>query len=334
MNDGPIERSSSPRPKAPLPKVSVAMVAYQHEKFIEQAVESVMTQKASFPYELVIGEDCSTDRTREIVLRLQKKYPNCIRLLLPEKNLGMMANFIQTLGACEGQYIALLEGDDYWTETNKLQKQVDLLEAHPEYAGCFALTRVVADNHPTECSYIPARHTSTIAFTTEGLLQKNSIATASVMYRNVMRKINFAPLQLLKMIDWPLHVLVSLEGPIGYIPQEMACYRQHGGGIWTGRDETARLAETVKFYSVLRQIMSSKYTRQISERIVKTHQLIALEWLKRGDRRQARNRVFQSFAAIPPASLFSFGWFIKRSILLFLGVYGMPLARVEAGLRR
>jgi len=316
------------------PKVSVAMVAYRHEQFIEQAVESVMLQETVFPYELLIGEDCSPDRTREIVLRLKRKYQDRIRLLLREKNVGMMTNFVQTLKACQGQYVALLEGDDYWTDPHKLQKQVDLLEARADYSACFTLTRVLGDNCSSEPLYIPARHTKTDAFATEDLLQKNSIATASVMYRNIMAQINFTPFLFLKMIDWPLHVLVSLRGPIGYIPEEMACYRQHVGGLWTGWEETARLSEMIKCYCILKQVMPSKYTRRISERIIKTHQLMALELLRGGDRRQARHRVFQSFVAIPPASVFSFGWFIKRSLMLSLGAFGMPLARVEAAMRR
>jgi len=82
-----------------------------------------MMQKTDFPYELVISDDCSPDRTREIALELQRRYPDRIRLLLPETNLGMMPNFVQTLRACTGDYIALLEGDDYWIDARKLQKQ-------------------------------------------------------------------------------------------------------------------------------------------------------------------------------------------------------------------
>lgn len=329
-----IKVSRSPLPLASPPKVSVAMVAYKHERFIVQAVESVMMQQTDFPYELVIGEDCSPDRTREIVLSLQRKYPDRIRLLLREMNVGMMTNFVQTLQACEGQYVALLEGDDYWTNPQKLQKQVALLEAHPKYSACFALARVVAENNSSEVFYIPSKQTSAVAFTTQDLLNKNCIATASVMYRNIMREINFEPLKSLKMIDWPLHILVSLKGSVGYIPEEMAVYRQHPGGIWTSATAVPKLEASIQMYDALRTMLPARHRRPVAVTIVKTYQLIALELLRRGDRRQARVRIFQSFAAIPPASLFSFGWYIKRSVLLLLGVCGMPLPRVEAALRR
>src|SRR3712207_1086613 len=101
-------------------KVSVLMLAYNHEKFIAQALDSALMQQVNFDYEIVIGEDCSTDNTRDILIRYQKEYPHRIRLLLPEKNLGMHDNLIQTFKACRGDYIAFLEGDDYWTSPNKL----------------------------------------------------------------------------------------------------------------------------------------------------------------------------------------------------------------------
>jgi glycosyltransferase involved in cell wall biosynthesis len=318
----------------PHPKVSVAMITYNHEKFIIQAVESVMMQETTFPYELVISEDCSTDRTRAIVLDLQQKYPDKIRVILPEKNLGMMRNSFQTLQACNGDYVARLEGDDYWTDPRKLQLQSDLLDAHPDYSACFTRACVVSGQDSTVSFYIPADSPARRQITTEDLIGKNCIATASVMYRNFFQEVDLEPLLASGLDDWPVHLLASLRGPIGYLNDVMAAYRQHAGGIWTGQDETARLTGTVKFYRILKQVMPSRYARQISERIVKTCQLIALELLRRGDRRQARNWVFQSLAAIPPVSLSSFGWFIKRSIILLLGVYGMPITRVEAALHR
>src|ERR1044071_3542733 len=118
-------------------KVSVVMITYNHEQFIAQAIESVLMQETSFDFELVIGEDCSTDRTREIVCDFQRRFPDKVRLLLHDKNQGASRNFVATYLACTGEYVALLEGDDYWISPGKLQKQVDFLDQHPEYAICF-----------------------------------------------------------------------------------------------------------------------------------------------------------------------------------------------------
>lgn len=122
------------------PFVSVVMIAYNVSKYIKEAIESVLSQKTDFPVELIIGEDCSTDNTREICLEYQKKYPNIIRVLCHEKNLGLTPNCIATHDACKGKYIALLDSDDYWTDNNKLQKQIGFLEANPDYSGCGTLS--------------------------------------------------------------------------------------------------------------------------------------------------------------------------------------------------
>ena len=108
------------------------MVTYNHRPFIAQAIEGVLQQKTNFPFELVIGEDCSTDGTREIVDEYQKKYPNIIRVVTSEKNVGMKKNGLRTVQACRGKYLAFCDGDDYWQSPLKLQKQADYLESHPE----------------------------------------------------------------------------------------------------------------------------------------------------------------------------------------------------------
>lgn len=115
--------------------VSVAMITYNHEKYISEALDSVLMQKVDFEYEIVIGDDCSLDNTKAIILEYQKKYPNIIRVLQREKNMGVTNNFYDVLKSCKGQYIATLEGDDYWTDKNKLQRQINYMEANEQCAG-------------------------------------------------------------------------------------------------------------------------------------------------------------------------------------------------------
>ncbi len=119
-----------------VPIVSAYMLTYNHAQYIEQAIKGILQQSIDFPFELVIGEDCSTDGTREIVFEYQKKYPNIIRVITSDNNIGMMNNSTRTLQACRGKYIAFCEGDDYWIDPLKLQKQVDFLEANVEYGLC------------------------------------------------------------------------------------------------------------------------------------------------------------------------------------------------------
>lgn len=114
------------------PLVSVKMPTYNHASYIEKAIECVLAQKTTFPFELVIGEDCSTDGTREIVFDYAKRYPEIIHVVYSDENVGMHKNSKRTNAALRGKYIAYCEGDDYWQREDKLQLQVDYLESHPE----------------------------------------------------------------------------------------------------------------------------------------------------------------------------------------------------------
>src|SRR5512133_148878 len=118
-------------------KVSVLVMTYNHEKFIQQALDSVAMQATNFDYEILISEDCSTDRTREIVLEFQKEHPDKVRLLLSKTNVHSNQVVVRGIRAAQGQYLAMLDGDDYWTSPTKLQKQADFLDGHPECSLCF-----------------------------------------------------------------------------------------------------------------------------------------------------------------------------------------------------
>ncbi|NJN74738.1 MAG: glycosyltransferase [Limnothrix sp. RL_2_0] len=201
--------------------VSALMITYNQEKFISQAIESVLMQETDFPFELLIGEDCSTDKTREIVRYYQQKYPDKIKVLAKATNQGMAKNFVQTLAACQGKYIAILEGDDYWTSSKKLQLQVDFLEENQTCSFCF---------HPTECfyedssepSYIFPRKAPSRFLTLKDLLYENFISTCSTVFRN--RLFTHMPDWYFKVKpgDWPLHILNAQHGEIGYIHKTMA----------------------------------------------------------------------------------------------------------------
>ncbi len=125
-------------------KLSVIFITYNHRDYVKKALESVLAQETDFPYEVVVGDDCSTDGTQDILKEIAKDHPN-VKLGLRSQNTGgrPTLNVYETTKRCTGEYLAYLEGDDYWTDTKKLQKQVDLLEAHPEYTGCTHGIRMV-----------------------------------------------------------------------------------------------------------------------------------------------------------------------------------------------
>ena len=132
-----------------IPMVSVSMVTYNHQKYLRQAIEGVLMQRTTFPVQLVIGEDCSTDGTLDICIEYKNKYPEQIKLVSHTQNVGSKQNAIDTINACEGKYIAICDGDDYWIDKNKLQRQISFLETHPEFSICCHRAQVLNEKNRT-----------------------------------------------------------------------------------------------------------------------------------------------------------------------------------------
>src|ERR1700741_4673788 len=128
------------------PLVSVCLITYNHAPYLRQAIESVLAQKTSFSTEFIIADDFSTDGARDIIKEYVSKDPGRIHAILRDRNIGAGPNFIEMLQAAKGKYIAYLEGDDYWTDPNKLQKQIDFLEQHPDFALCFHQVRLIKND--------------------------------------------------------------------------------------------------------------------------------------------------------------------------------------------
>lgn len=208
-------------------KVSVCMITYNHETYISDAIEGVLMQKTNFPIELIIGEDCSTDNTRNICIEYQQKYPDIIKLRLPEKNLGVMPNFIETLSAGSGKYIALCEGDDYWTDPLKLQKQVDFMEMNDALSFCFHNATVYfVDNNLTVD--FNEKMKSGIRSTNDILLNEWFIPTASVLLRSSMLPNPF-PKWYYEVYngDYGLELLLSIKGKFYYFNDKMSVYQRN-----------------------------------------------------------------------------------------------------------
>lgn len=225
------------------PKVSICMITYNHEAFITEAIEGVLMQKTSFPMKLMIGEDNSTDATRTICEEYAIKYPDVIELLPKEdQNLGMMPNFIRTLQVCTGEYIALCEGDDYWTDENKLQRQVDLLEENKKYSLCFTNAKIDEKN---KINYLKDQ---TISF--DDILKNNTVYTASAIFRKKDLPNDFYKLAKNALLgDWLLWLSILLDHKLGYILNEkMVYYRTHEGGVYSSLSYFRRKKIKLDFY--------------------------------------------------------------------------------------
>lgn len=255
------------------PKVSICMITYNHEKYIAQAIESVLMQKTNFDYELVIGEDFSTDKTREIVIKYQKKYPNKIKLVLNKRNLGMVPNFIQTLKKCRGKYIALLEGDDYWTLPHKLQRQADLLDNNQDYtisSHNVYVMREGSKNRPVEWLGTNCKVNSTLE---DRLRNGSGGATCSLVFRSSSIK----PLPkwfYISASDWPLQVLCTSKGKMYYFREVMAVYRQHKGSATdfekgSAKELDAFLSGGINLCEIFDKHFNYKYTKLIKEHLIK-----------------------------------------------------------------
>lgn len=232
--------------------VSIVVVTFNHEKFISICLDSILAQQTDFSFEIIIGEDDSSDNTRAICQDYAENHPDQIRLFLRDraevkvlfgKQIGMN-NFKKTLKAATGKYIAICEGDDYWNDPYKLQKQVDWLEIQQDYAGCFhdastvdKLGQVIASQYysPTRSSYDES------ACLTE---LRSAYATCTLMFRSTVIKEPWPKWFVERTCDEFLDLMITKQGLLGYITDIVpAAYRLHDGGVWRGSSELWRLKD-------------------------------------------------------------------------------------------
>lgn len=210
----------------PKPLVSIRTSTYNQEKYIRQCIEGVLMQKTDFPFEYIIGEDCSTDGTRAIVMEYALKYPDIIRVITDDSNVGMKANGIRCIERCRGKYIAICEGDDWWTDPDKLQKQVDYMEAHPECSLCFTSQGTFLEESG---EYIEEPCNEIIKYGPADMIRGNWVGTLTSLYRSSIQKeyrelvepkIPYFPLG-----DWTMWLYFSMKGEIVRLPQCTGVYR-------------------------------------------------------------------------------------------------------------
>lgn len=212
-----------------IPLVSVCMITFNHEKYISEAIDGVLMQKTNFPFELIIGEDCSTDYTREIIRKYEKENPNIIRIITSEKNVGIFNNLIRTLKVCNGKYIALCEGDDYWTDKYKLQKEIDILEKESSVGlVCSECERY----NQTDNTFLNNKKIKTIkSYSVRNLMGISPINTLTVIFRSSYLPKIFDYLlspefnSEWNIIDLVLWFIIAFDSKILKIPDITGVYR-------------------------------------------------------------------------------------------------------------
>jgi glycosyltransferase involved in cell wall biosynthesis len=229
----------------PAPLISVHMITYGHEPYLAEAIEGVMRQQTEYSFELLIGEDCSRDRTREIALAFQRRHPDKIAVIYSGSNVGALANSERVFQRTRGKYVAFCEGDDYWHDASKLQKQVSFLEAHPDHVLVHSAYRVQA-GQTIEPSGGVTPHQVPASSVFESLLGDNFIATCTVcMRRSVAASYYASKFRAMGylMDDYPHWLFASRQGLIGYNADILATYRIVAGSYCRrGPAHTLRMA--------------------------------------------------------------------------------------------
>lgn len=249
------------------PLVSIRVVTYNHARYLARCLEGILMQKTSFPFEVVVGEDCSTDGTREIAIDYARRHPETIRLLLSETNLGGVQNTLRVRAACRGAYHAFCEGDDYWIDPLKLQKQVDCLEAHPEYTLCFHDAFVVWEEQACRPKYFCPIDLPASVTITDVISRPCFIPTASILIRsNVMHSVPRWEREVL-FTDLNIRLWSAHHGPLAYLREPMAVRRLVTTGM-TNTAHTSRLYDdTVYVLNAFNALTEQRYADLIIRRI-------------------------------------------------------------------
>lgn len=248
--------------------VNICLITYNHENYIAEAIESILKQVVNFRIRIVIGEDCSTDRTRAICAEYAAKYPDIIYLPTAEGNIGMMKNFLRALKACEGKYIAFLEGDDYWTDPHKLQKQVDFLEQNPGFSACFHNVTMKSTRYNQVREWILLPKQEKDVFETEDLLRQWFIPSGSVVFANYPDFVLPDWFIYCKSGDIPFLLLLSLRGKFKYLDEVMGVYRSHDQGMAAAHAGHDKIIAMIFIYENFNIYTQFKYRKKIKEAMI------------------------------------------------------------------
>ena len=261
-------------PRKREPKVSVLMLAYNHEPYIAQAIESVLQQVTDFDVELVIGDDCSSDCTAAVASRYRKEFPEKIFLRSSTKNEGMYRNFVQLYSQCRGEYIALLEADDFWLCPRKLQKQIDYLDSNRDCALSFHPVHLANANGAITENIFPSI-TSPKKLLFRDLLEENCIPTCSVVFRR--SSLNQVPqwCEQSRILDWPLFLVLASRGSADLIPETLAAYRIHSNGAWSQLAPHAKSQRMIEVLKLVSANLHDPVCKDVPNRIVRLYEHIS-----------------------------------------------------------
>ena len=229
--------------------LSVLMISYNHEKYIREALLSVLMQQTNFSFEVILSDDCSIDQTDEIITEICSQHPSgtAIKYYKQPKNIGMMQNVVFALRHCTGKYIAVCEGDDYWTDPLKLQKQVDILEKEEKYAMVITNSKVIYDDGTQYEERYENDYAKNI-FTIKDIINGFMPGTQTILFRNFSSLPDYlAAHPEFYYGDRYIAYFCSLFGDIFLLPDITAVYRMTGTGVWSVNTPLEKLNKYTRF---------------------------------------------------------------------------------------
>jgi glycosyltransferase involved in cell wall biosynthesis len=298
------------------PKVSVLITTYNHEAFIGEALDGVLMQKTSFPIEIVINDDASTDNAPNIIRAYWAKYPEIIRPFFQPKNRGSTPNMADAYCRCTGEYVALLDGDDYWIDPYKLEKQVALMDAHPEYSLSFT-----KEGRVSPCYQMTPGTGTCSEFTLKDLLHNDTMmGTSTVMCRRAL--LSEIPAEYYHQwgTDFYLYVLFARQGPIGYIDDVTAIYRVHPASQTQRPGQVSRTLGILQTRLDVDALLEHKYHHIFQ--LARRYADVSLAYLDEAhDYEKARYYLSQAIRRIPFELSFELSWdSCERVLIAFLRI--------------
>ena len=263
------------------PLVSVICTAYNHEKYIRYALNGFIMQETTFPFEVIIHDDASTDSTADIIREYEEKFPNIIKPIYQKENQYSKKVRITKdilLPKVKGKYIALCEGDDFWIDKHKLQKQVDYLEKYADCSFTFHPAHIVVNEKSNENTRYWDKE---LDFDAEKIIAVTgggygiAVPTASMCFKTDIA-LKFPKFREIAPVgDLPLQILLSLNGFAHYFPDIMACYRLGHEGSWTAKRENDKEFDAKNCINVIKMFAElNRYTEGVYQKII-SHRIFA-----------------------------------------------------------
>ncbi len=222
------------------PLVSVVMIAYNMERYIDTAIKGVVSQKTGFPFELIVMDDCSTDSTPDKIEAWRQRYPDIVRNVRNPVNLGLQANYLAGFSRCRGRYMAICDADDYWFNRRKLSRQVEYMERNP---GCTITFHRMINYYEATGEKSLSNGGQSTDTGIEQLSRSNFITNSSVMYRREAVDLTSLPewIKEERSPDYAMHILYARAGSIHFFSRPMGVYRKAAGSSWSMTDQYEKL---------------------------------------------------------------------------------------------